>query len=101
MNVLSNENGRYVINGLPGATYNISIKAIGWKAEARRGVVIAEIAPHDSVERFSGLGVNVIQGAARFTSRNEVEAAYRRTDFLGKRRLLMREWAVFCKKTFS
>ncbi|WP_422056240.1 hypothetical protein [Sphingomonas sp.] len=27
---------------------------------------------------------------------NEVEAAYRRTDFLDKRRLLMRDWAGFC-----
>src|SRR3546814_14523374 len=29
--------------------------------------VIAAIAPHDSVERFSGLGVTVIQESARFT----------------------------------
>jgi len=35
--------------------------------------VIAAIAPHDSVERFEGLGVNVIQGAARFTGPREVE----------------------------
>jgi pyruvate/2-oxoglutarate dehydrogenase complex dihydrolipoamide dehydrogenase (E3) component len=37
--------------------------------------VIAEIAPNDSVERFTGLGVRVIQGAARFTAADEVEAA--------------------------
>ncbi len=36
--------------------------------------VIATIAPHDSVERFEGLGVRVIQAAARFTAPNEVEA---------------------------
>ena len=36
--------------------------------------VIAAIAPHDSVERFEGLGVHVIQAAAHFVSRNEVEA---------------------------
>jgi len=36
--------------------------------------VIAGIAPHDSVERFEGLGVHVIQGAARFTGLAEVEA---------------------------
>ena len=36
--------------------------------------VIAGIAPHDSVERFEGLGVTVIQGAARFTSPKEVTA---------------------------
>ena len=35
--------------------------------------VIGAIAPHDSVERFEGLGVQVIQGAARFTGPREVE----------------------------
>lgn len=35
--------------------------------------VIASIAPHDSVERFEGLGVTVIRGRARFRSRDEVE----------------------------
>ena len=34
--------------------------------------VIAAIAPNDSVERFTGLGVRVIQGAARFTGPAEV-----------------------------
>ena len=36
--------------------------------------VIAGIAPHDSVERFEGLGVRVIQAFARFTGRDTVEA---------------------------
>lgn len=36
--------------------------------------VIAAIAPHDSVERFTGLGVTVLQSAARFTGPEEVEA---------------------------
>jgi pyruvate/2-oxoglutarate dehydrogenase complex dihydrolipoamide dehydrogenase (E3) component len=36
--------------------------------------VIAAIAPNDSVERFTGLGVHVIQAAARFTGPDEVEA---------------------------
>lgn len=36
--------------------------------------VIAAIAPHDSVERFEGLGVRVIQAAARFISPETVEA---------------------------
>jgi len=35
--------------------------------------VIAQIAPHDSVERFEGLGVRVIRGMARFTGAQEVE----------------------------
>lgn len=36
--------------------------------------VIEAIAPHDSVERFEGLGVHVIQAAARFTDAGTVEA---------------------------
>lgn len=36
--------------------------------------VIAGIAPHDSVERFEGLGVTVIQAAARFIDRKRVQA---------------------------
>lgn len=36
--------------------------------------VIAAIAPNDSVERFQGLGVRVIQAAARFVSPRAVEA---------------------------
>ncbi len=34
--------------------------------------VIARIAPHDSVERFRGLGVNVLQGTASFVGPREV-----------------------------
>ncbi len=48
------------------------------KVHAHVHGVIAAIAPHDSVERFEGLGVTVIQGAARFTSPQEVEAAGQR-----------------------
>lgn len=36
--------------------------------------VIAAIAPNDSVERFEGLGVKVIQAAARFTGPRTLEA---------------------------
>lgn len=36
--------------------------------------VIAAIAPNDSVERFEGLGVKVIQADARFTGPDTVEA---------------------------
>lgn len=39
--------------------------------------VIAGIAPHDSVERFEKLGVNVIQAAAQFTSARTLEAGGR------------------------
>jgi len=34
--------------------------------------VIQSIEPNDSIERFEGLGVQVVQGAATFTSRQEV-----------------------------
>lgn len=34
--------------------------------------VIASIAPHDSRERFEGMGVTVIEGEARFSGRQEV-----------------------------
>lgn len=36
--------------------------------------VIGAIAPHDSVERFTGLGVRVIEDAGRFTDKNTVQA---------------------------
>lgn len=36
--------------------------------------VIAAIAPHDSIERFEGLGVRVIRARAQFTGPAEVEA---------------------------
>ncbi len=36
--------------------------------------VIGAIAPHDSVERFEGLGVKVVQAAARFTGPREIVA---------------------------
>jgi pyruvate/2-oxoglutarate dehydrogenase complex dihydrolipoamide dehydrogenase (E3) component len=40
--------------------------------------VIDAIAPHDSVERFEGLGVEVIQAPGRFTSPDMVEAGGQR-----------------------
>ena len=39
--------------------------------------MIAGIAPHDSVERFEGLGVTVLREQARFTGPNLVEAGGR------------------------
>ncbi|MBU2580500.1 MAG: FAD-dependent oxidoreductase [Alphaproteobacteria bacterium] len=40
--------------------------------------VIAAIAPNDSVERFTGLGVHVIESAGRFIDNNTVEAGERK-----------------------
>jgi pyruvate/2-oxoglutarate dehydrogenase complex dihydrolipoamide dehydrogenase (E3) component len=48
--------------------------------------VIAAIAPHDSVERFEGLGVRVIRAAACFTGPGEVEAGGTR---VGARRFVI------------
>ena len=44
------------------------------KVNAHVHDVIAGIAPHDSVERFEGLGVQVIQAAGRFVGRDEIAA---------------------------
>ncbi|MGN6620660.1 MAG: tyrosine-type recombinase/integrase [Sphingomonas sp.] len=46
-------------------------------------------------ERTSYPG-EVAEAALAHTVANKVEAAYRRTDFLEKRRLLMQDWATFC-----
>lgn len=50
------------------ALLHAAAHGMGWRA-AHEHVreTIATIAPHDSVERFSELGVEVIKGAARFT----------------------------------
>ena len=42
---------------------------------ARIHAVIAEIAPHDSVERYTGLGVDVLQGYAKIVNPWTVEVA--------------------------
>lgn len=42
--------------------------------------VIGAIEPNDSVERFEGLGVNVIKGAARFINEKTVEADGKRIE---------------------
>lgn len=39
---------------------------------------------------------DVAEAALAHAVSNKVEAAYRRTDFLGKRRELMREWGTYC-----
>jgi pyruvate/2-oxoglutarate dehydrogenase complex dihydrolipoamide dehydrogenase (E3) component/uncharacterized membrane protein YdjX (TVP38/TMEM64 family) len=45
--------------------------------------VIRKVEPHDSVERYSGLGVEVIQGDARIVSPWEVEVAGKRLSARG------------------
>lgn len=48
--------------------------------------VIAQIAPHDSVERFTGLGCTVIEARARFVDERTVEAGDQR---IGARRFVV------------
>ena len=55
--------------GVKGARGEVDFAAV----MARVHKVIAEIEPHDSVERYTGLGVEVLQGHARITSPWQVE----------------------------
>ena len=55
--------------GVIGATGNVDFAAV--MARVRR--VIKDIEPHDSVERYTNLGVDVVQGQARITSPWSVE----------------------------
>ena len=57
--------------GLRDATGKVDFAAV----MARVHRVIADIEPHDSVERYTGLGVDVVQGHARITSPWTVEIA--------------------------
>ncbi len=59
--------------GIKPAEPQVSFAAV---MEHVRGV-IAAIEPNDSVERFTGLGVTVLHGAARFTDRRTVTVAER------------------------
>ncbi len=61
------ESGRFGVNGVEPA---IDFAAV----HAHVHEVIAGIAPHDSVERFEGLGVRVIKASARFTAPDRVAA---------------------------
>ena len=57
------------------ALLSAAARGLGWaEAHEHLRATIAAIAPHDSVERFEGLGVTVLKGFARFTGPREVEA---------------------------
>ena len=56
--------------GVTGAAPHIDFAAV----KAHVADTIATIAPHDSVERFTGLGVTVIEERARFTGRRLVRS---------------------------
>ena len=59
--------GRFGVNGHEPA---IDVDALRRHVEG----AIASIAPHDSVERFEGLGVTVLEAEARFVDRERIEA---------------------------
>jgi pyruvate/2-oxoglutarate dehydrogenase complex dihydrolipoamide dehydrogenase (E3) component len=56
--------------GIKGVEPEVDFKAVIAHVKA----VIAEIAPNDSVERFTALGVKVIEAAGKFTDENTVVA---------------------------
>jgi len=61
--------------------YGIANAAMGFDfadVMARVGEIVRKIAPHDSVERYAGLGVDCLQGNARLVSPWEVEVDGRR-----------------------
>lgn len=58
-----------------GVTADPKIDFAAVRAHIRK--VIADIAPHDSVERFEGLGVTVLRETARFVGPNQVQAGDR------------------------
>jgi pyruvate/2-oxoglutarate dehydrogenase complex dihydrolipoamide dehydrogenase (E3) component len=62
---------RLALHGLAAAPVATSWPAIA----ARVRETIAAIAPHDSAERFTGLGVDVVRGRARLVSPTAVEVA--------------------------
>ena len=68
---------RHAEAGRAGAEFGVSFEVprvnFGRVHEHVSGV-IAAIAPHDSVERFEGLGVTVIRGEARFVDKKTMEA---------------------------
>ena len=62
-------------NGMPSMGITAGHAQIDFGAvKAHVRDVIAGIAPHDSEERFKGLGVNVIKAEASFTSKDSVSA---------------------------
>ena len=48
-----------------------------------------------AAEQTSYLG-EVAEAALAHTVANKVEAAYRRTNYLHKRRVMMADWAIYC-----
>ncbi|MGI9274805.1 MAG: FAD-dependent oxidoreductase [Endozoicomonas sp.] len=60
--------------GLENASVEVNFKAVMERVQS----VIKQIEPHDSVERYSGLGVNCVTGAAKVLSPWEVEVDGRR-----------------------
>ncbi len=64
--------------------YGVRLPApeVDWPAvSAHVHAAIARIAPNDSVERFTGLGVQVIQASAQFVAPNAIQAGDRRISF--------------------
>ncbi|HSU17699.1 mercuric reductase [Longimicrobium sp.] len=70
---------------------DFGIEVDGGRADFRRVMervhaVIRQIEPHDSPERFRGMGVDVVEGRARFVSPGEAE--------VGGRRIRSKRWIL-------
>ncbi len=58
------------------ALLHAGAEGLDWKAaHAHMRATIEKVAPHDSVERYEGLGVTVLKGFAQFTSPRELAVA--------------------------
>lgn len=62
---------RSALHGLPAAPVETSWAAVAARVQG----VIRAIAPHDSAERFTALGVEVVQGRGRLVSATGIEVA--------------------------
>ena len=62
---------RSALHGLPAAPVETSWAAVAARVQG----VIRAIAPHDSAERFTALGVEVVQGRGRLVSATSIEVA--------------------------
>ncbi len=66
---LAGELKRANLYGINDISYNVDIKAVMNRVKS----VVDKIAVHDSIERFTGLGVNVIIGTPKIISKNRIE----------------------------
>jgi pyruvate/2-oxoglutarate dehydrogenase complex dihydrolipoamide dehydrogenase (E3) component len=72
--ITAGRHARAMMQGAPFGVAPVAPEVDFGAVNDRVGQVIAGIAPHDSQERFEGLGVTVVRAHARFVSEREAEA---------------------------